>query len=156
MLAAEMQSNEFENITLSLLDCSLPEKRWTHAAHLTATLCLLREHEEIELHRDLPGIIKRYNVSQGGENTDTSGYHATLTHFFISAITAFNKNLPGSISTFEACKRLLLSPLADRDYPLKFYSKEKLFSIAARRNWVAPDLVPSRGAEPGRAFPANH
>ena len=133
-----MKQTEFIETARRFLDCTLPAQHWTH---------------EIELHRHLPDMIRRYNLSQGNENTDTSGYHATLTHFFIEAITDFNKGLSKDISTFEACKELLMSPLSDRDFPLKFYSKDKLFSVKARKTWVAPDLVPSPGLEPGWVFP---
>ena len=36
---------------------------------------------------------------------------------------------------------LLLAPEGRRDWPLRFYSPELLFSPAARLGWVEPDLV---------------
>ena len=42
-----------------LLDRSLPKAEWTHRAHLLATLWLLQERPDLELRRDLPGIIWR-------------------------------------------------------------------------------------------------
>lgn len=32
--------------------------------------------------------------------------------------------------------------LIDRDAPLRFYSRERLFSLAARASFVGPDLAP--------------
>ena len=37
---------------------------------------------------------------------------------------------------------LLLSPMGRRDWPLRFWSKERLMSVEARRGYVAPDLAP--------------
>jgi hypothetical protein len=37
---------------------------------------------------------------------------------------------------------LLASPMGRRDWPLRFYSRERLFSVAARRSFVEPDLAP--------------
>jgi len=38
---------------------------------------------------------------------------------------------------------VLGSELAASDWPLQFYSRERLFSSAARAAWVAPDLKPA-------------
>jgi len=37
---------------------------------------------------------------------------------------------------------VLASPLAARDVLTRHYSKATLFSVAARRGWVEPDLEP--------------
>ncbi|MEO8307053.1 MAG: hypothetical protein ABI616_03310 [Pseudomonadota bacterium] len=43
--------------------------------------------------------------------------------------------------SFEASLRALLqSELASSTWPLTYYSHERLFSVAARRGWVDPDL----------------
>ena len=36
---------------------------------------------------------------------------------------------------------LLTSPMAERNWPLTHYSREMLFSVAARRGWIAPDIA---------------
>ena len=41
---------------------------------------------------------------------------------------------------FWANNALLTSEMAPRDWPLRFYSRERLFSLEARRGWVEPDL----------------
>ena len=40
----------------------------------------------------------------------------------------------------ERVSALLLAPEGRRDWPLRFYSAERLFSKAARLGWVEPDL----------------
>jgi hypothetical protein len=35
---------------------------------------------------------------------------------------------------------LLGSPQGRREWPLRFYSRERLFSVEARLGWVEPDL----------------
>ena len=37
---------------------------------------------------------------------------------------------------------MLRSDVGRRDWPLRFYSRELLFSVAARRGFVEPDLMP--------------
>ncbi|MBU3991125.1 MAG: hypothetical protein KKA12_00995 [Alphaproteobacteria bacterium] len=52
-------------IGLGLLDCTLPRAEWTHEAHLAACLWLLTERPDMVPERNLPDIIRRYNVSAG-------------------------------------------------------------------------------------------
>lgn len=124
-----------------LLDCSLPKGEWTHEAHLAACLWLLVERTDIEPETELPGIISAYNLAVGGENTDSAGYHETLTQLYIRGVRAFLAlNSGGSI--VEQVNALLVSSMAPRDWPLRFYSRERLFSVEARRGWVEPDVSP--------------
>jgi hypothetical protein len=128
-------------LTAGLLDHSLPKDQWTHAAHLTATLRLVRTRNE-GLERDMPGIIQAYNVAVGGVNDDHNGYHETITQAYLAAIRAFVATLSAGTSDGEACARLLATPMGDKAWPLSFWSRERLFSVAARRGWAEPDLKP--------------
>ena len=133
---------EIARLADGLLDGTLPAAEWTHAAHLAATLYLIRELGALHLEAELPGIIRRYNESQGGKNTDTEGYHETITQFYIKALKAFNSQLPPNVSTVAACNLVVRSPLGDKRCPLRFYTAELLFSVESRRNETAPDLAP--------------
>lgn len=124
-----------------LLARSLPRAEWTHEAHLAACLWLVRERADIDLPRDLPAIIAAYNVSVGGVNDDTQGYHETITQLYILGVRAFSARHSG-LSLVDTVNLLLASPEGARDWPLRFYSPERLFSVAARRNFMTPDLVP--------------
>ena len=124
------------------LACNLTKSEWTHEAHLATTAWLILERPDIAPERDLPGLIRRYNESVGGVNSDSEGYHETITQAYLAAIRAFVAALPAGISDGEACARLLASPMGDKAWPLGFWSRERLFSVAARRGWVEPDLKP--------------
>jgi hypothetical protein len=75
-------------------------------------------------------------------NDDHNGYHETITQAYLAAIRAFVAALPAGISDSEAAARLLATPMGDKAWPLSFWSRERLFSVAARRGWVEPDLRP--------------
>jgi hypothetical protein len=132
---------EIAALVEGLLDRSLPKDQWTHAAHLTATLKLVRLRDA-NLERDLPWVIRTYNVAVGGKNTETMGYHETITQAYLAAIRAFETALPAGTSDAEAVALLLETPLGDKDWPLTHWSRERLFSVDARRWWVDPDLKP--------------
>ena len=122
-----------------LLARSLPKSEWTHEAHLATCLWLITERADVLPERDLPAIIRAYNVAAGGVDDDTQGYHETLTQLYIRGVRAFLASAePGSLT--ERVNALLASEIAPRDWPLRFYSGELLFSLAARRGWVEPDL----------------
>ncbi|MEH0198051.1 hypothetical protein V7S57_19660 [Caulobacter sp. CCNWLY153] len=145
--AAPYSAEDVARLAERLLDRSLPKAEWTHAAHLSATLRLVRIRDE-GLERDLPGIIRAYNEAVGGVNDDTSGYHETITQAYLAAIRGFVAALPTDLDGGEAAARLLATPLGDRAWPLAFWSRERLFSIAARRGWMEPDLAPLEHAPP--------
>lgn len=121
-----------------LLDLSLPRAEWTHEAHLAACLWLLVERPDVMPERDLPGIIRRYNEAKGGVNDDTQGYHETLTQLYIRAVRDFLANRPPA-ELAATVNALLAGPLGDRAWPLTLYSRERLFSVAARRGWIESD-----------------
>lgn len=124
-----------------LLARTLPKAEWTHEAHLAACIWLLREKPDFVPERDMPGTISTYNLSVGTQNTDSGGYHETLTQLYIKGVRAFAETLPEGTGLAEAVNALLESEIGDRNWPLCFYSKERLFSVEARRGWVEPDLA---------------
>ncbi|WP_296677568.1 hypothetical protein [Novosphingobium sp.] len=133
-----------------LLHRTLPKAEWTHEAHLAACVWLLLERPDIAPERDLPDIIRAYNVSVGGVNNDAEGYHETLTRLYIHAVhlTLAGRRDPCLVAAVNA---VLSSPIAQRDWPLRFYSREYLFGVAARRSWAEPDLGPiCIGAQAGK------
>lgn len=130
---------EIAALAEGLVSRTLPKERWTHAAHLAATLRLVRTRDA-GLERDLPGIIQTYNVAVGGVNDDRSGYHETITQAYLAAIRAFVAALPPETSDAEAVTRLLATPMGDKAWPLTYWSRERLFSVEARRGWMDPDM----------------
>lgn len=129
-------------VARGLLDRTLPRAEWTHEAHLAACACLLLEYPDFVPERDLPGTIRAYNLAVGGVNDDTQGYHETITQFYVLAVRAhLAEHAVGTL--VERVNGLLKSVRGCRDYPLRFWSRERLFTPAARRGWVEPDLRPA-------------
>lgn len=121
------------------LACSLPKAEWTHEAHISTTCWLIVERADILPERDLPGLIRGYNESVGGVNSDTEGYHETITQIFIRTLRRTLATSEGE-GLAERINAILLAPEGRRDWPLRFYSRDLLFSKEARLGWVEPDL----------------
>ena len=128
-----------ERVGEGLLSRTLPRAEWTHEAHLAATMYLLLRHPEIDVDAELPRLICRYNVSVGGVNSDTEGYHETITQVFLHGVRLFLAEADRSDPLHELVNELLLSPIGRRDWPLRFYSRDRLLSVAARREYISPD-----------------
>lgn len=95
----------------------------------------------MDLDAELPSIISRYNESVGGVNSDTEGYHDTITRAYLRGIRLFLDEADSTRPVHDLVNELLMSPMGRRDWPLRFWSKERLMSVAARRGWVEPDLA---------------
>jgi hypothetical protein len=131
---------EIEHIGEGLLERSLLRAEWTHEAHLAATTYLLLRRPDLDIDRKLPGIIRSFNESVGGVNSDTEGYHETITRVFLRGVRLFLEDADVSDPLHELVNELLTSPVGRRDWPLRFYSPQRLFSVEARRHLVEPDL----------------
>jgi len=125
-----------------LLARTLPRADWTHEAHLAATLWLIRDRPDVDVDTRIATIISRYNESVGGVNDDNQGYHDTITHAFVAGLRLHLATRPVDEPLANAVNSLLASPMGRRDWPLRFYSRDLLFSVPARRKFAAPDLAP--------------
>ena len=124
-----------------LLARSLPKTDWTHEAHLATCAWLILERPDIAPERDLPDLIRRYNESVGGVNDATQGYHETITQVFIRGVRLSLQESVAGGGLAVRVNTLLCSPQGRRDWPLGYYSRERLFSVEARLGWVEPDLA---------------
>lgn len=132
---------EIEHIGKGLLARTLPRPEWIHEAHLAAATWLLLKRPDVDIDRELPGIIRRYNESVGGMNSDTEGYHETITRTFLSGVRLFLAEADLKQPIHKIVNELLLSPMGRRDWPLRYYSPQLLLSVQARRTLVPPDLA---------------
>jgi hypothetical protein len=123
-----------------LLACALERPEWTHEAHIGSCCWLLVERPDILPERDLPAIIRRFNESVGGVNSDSEGYHETITQCFIRGVRAFLARTDAGLPLVGKVNALLRAPEGRRDWPLRFYSRDRLFSKEARLGLVEPDL----------------
>ncbi len=129
----------------NFIDLRLPKAEWTHEAHLRVGLWHALRHGDPETLDLLRERIRRYNAATGGENTATAGYHETITRFYVGVIRDFVRSADVARTVDELAVELI-ERYGDRALPLRYYSRERLFSTEARLGWVEPDLVPSSGS----------
>jgi hypothetical protein len=117
----------------------LPKDQWTHTAHFVVALCYCMDLPLPEAVEKIRNNIKSYNVKAGGQNTDTSGYHETITLFYMSTIAQYLIRMGITQLDKDQFSLFFQQPFLDRSYPLQFYSREYLMSVEARKTWMPPD-----------------
>ena len=96
---------EINHIVQGFQKQTLPKEEWTHQAHLINGLYYVMAEgveESVQLMRD---GVKRYNLSVGTQNTDTGGYHESITIFFMHALDAFQQQHSEDASFVDLVKR---------------------------------------------------
>ncbi|MEO8175808.1 MAG: hypothetical protein ABI626_04020 [Sphingomicrobium sp.] len=132
---------EIEHVAEGMVARTLPKAEWTHEAHLATTTFLLLRRPDIDVDKELPGLIRRYNESVGGVNSDSEGYHETITRVFLHGVRLLLAEADLHEPLHELVNELLLSPMGRRDWPLRFYSRGRLLSVEARRDFIPPDIA---------------
>ncbi len=111
---------------------------WKHAEHLVVALCYLKEMSLdgaiVKMREGILNLLRAFEVDLKKEMP----YHETITVFWMR--TAYGYMLMNEkLSLVEMANGLC--ELFDKDHPLKFYSRELLFSNRARAEYVEPDLA---------------
>jgi hypothetical protein len=115
----------------------LPREKWRHAEHLTMAMRYALDNDFDEaLNRMRSGILK-LNDFHGVVTTNERGYHETLTVIWTRAVFDFVKANPKK-DLVETANEIIET--FDKNYPLKFYSRELLFSVEARFGFIERDL----------------
>ena len=129
---------EIKEVVRTFEDASVPRGKWKHAEHLTVALHYLSHHDiETATMKMREGIFKLLGAF-GVDLTKEMPYHETLTVFWMRTVAEFNASKNGA-SVLDKTNELVAR--YDKDYPLKFYSREYLFSDEARARFVEGDLT---------------
>ena len=140
-MTSALTDSDIERIAAGVLDLTHPYAEWTHAAHFAAALWLLRHPDVLRRHGGMESIIRRYNTAVGVPNTDTRGYHATITEASLRAAAHHLADAPRA-PLAPILAALLASPLGQSRWLLAYWSEPRLMSVEARRSWLEPDQAP--------------
>src|SRR5262249_45835578 len=130
-----------DRVAAAFCGCTLPKAEWTHGAHLRVGLCHFLRYPEGEALRRLRDGIRRYNTACGAANTESSGYHETITRFYVRVIGRFLAAAGRGCPVDELAEELIRL-CGDKGLPLRHWTRERLMGSEARLGWVEPDLRP--------------
>jgi hypothetical protein len=129
--------NEIISVVKTFEDATISRDAWKHAEHLTVALYYLSHHDYdtayTKMRSGIFNLLKAFAVDLAKEMP----YHETMTVFWMRTVADFAASTNGS-SMLEKTNELVEK--FDKDYPLKFYSRELLFSDEARASFVEGDL----------------
>ena len=119
---------------------TLPKARWTHAAHLLTGACYVYRLGEAAAIDKMRLCVSHYNEAVGGKNTETSGYHETITIAWIKVLAKLlRESEPIERGAFAA---LAVERFAgDKSFLNRYYDFNLVASTQARRSWVPPTLA---------------
>ena len=109
-------------------------KDFHHASHLHVAWVYLTESSSVQqAARKMRNTLRRFAAAAGKPEK----YHETITLFWVHLLSRAHA---------ASCARRLQEivqanpQLLEKNFPLTYYSKERLFSDEARTSWVEPDL----------------
>ena len=119
---------------------TLPKERWTHGAHILSGAWYVHALGPEKALVEMRKRIRAYNEAVGTQNTDSSGYHETITVFWIRVLAAELARRPDAArAAFVAEAIEHFGP--QRDILTRYYSFNVVKSTEARRMWIEPDLM---------------
>ena len=125
---------------------ALTTAEWTHTAHLRMAWMHLSRYSLDEAHLRMRVGIMRLNTAQGLVETPQRGYHETITRVWLLLIQQARRAEEAAEAASASAATDSASFIAahgfPRELPLAYYSRARLFSLAARAMFVEPDLAP--------------
>jgi|SRR5579864_3437922 hypothetical protein len=126
--------NEIREVVEKFETCGYAAEEFTHARHLTVACWYLSTlPPEAALVRMRDGLL-RFTAHHGKH-----GYHETLTRFWMLLLEGF---LAGQPSTAPIMDRVncAVEHVEHKEIVFEYYSRERVASETAKREWVEPDL----------------
>src|SRR5262245_40405820 len=126
--------------------CTIPfPSEWTHRAHLRVAYHYLTRHPLEEAIARMRTGIRRFNAANRVSDASDRGYHDTLTQMWMLVLHGLLATA-GPESGFDAFVEThpyLLQKTLGR----LFYSRDRMMSDRAKREFVPPDRTPFPGPE---------
>ena len=132
---------EIKEVVRTFEEATISRDEWKHAEHLTVAFHYLRLHDmETATAKMRDGIFKLLTKGFELDLSKEMPYHETLTVFWMKTVDDFRRSRNGA-SLLDSANELV--ELYDKEYPLKFYTREYLFSDEARAKFIEGDLEPA-------------
>jgi|GEM_PF-1872104 len=123
---------------------SIPVDQWTHEMHLKVGWGLIWQKRRVTntlelsqadfeaLFEEFSRTLRRLNESHGVPNSETRGYHYTITRCWLSILTCLEPDYPDLNAWFK-------DPVCSGgNLLLQWYRTEDLMSREARLGWMPP------------------
>ena len=145
-MSSDYDITDLDDFARQFVSKEIPKRLRTHGAHLAVGLWHVNRYGPDEALARLRDGIRSLNEHHGNINTESAGYHETITRAQVALLADFLRRSDAALPLVDRYAQLMASALADRGVLLRFYSPERLMSNHARAVWVEPDLAPLTAA----------
>ena len=122
-------------MTRSLERGEIANENFHHASHLHVAWVYLSETTSVDqASARMRDTLRRFAASVGKPEK----YHETITLFWVRLLALAREASGETLEKLVAANPQLL----EKNFPLAYYSRERLFSDKARTRWLEPDLKP--------------
>ena len=126
--------SEIKRIVERFEACEFSVDEFKHADHLTVALWYLAHLPHTAAITRMRDSLVRFTAHH-----QVTGYHETITLFWMKLVSAFLKQADRSEPLHVKANRMLKS-FASSKLILEYYSETLLYSTTAKTDWVDPDL----------------
>jgi hypothetical protein len=130
---------EIIDLVKSFEDATVSREDWKHREHLIVALYYVSHYDtETALDKMRSGLL---NLLANGFKVDLTKempYHETITVFWIRTLADFHASSNGRSIVAKVAEMV---EKFDKDYLLRSYSRERLFSDEARKTFLEGDLI---------------
>ena len=123
-------------LTRALERGEVANEDFRHLSHLHVAWVYLSESSGAEeAAAKMRATLQKFAISAGKPEK----YHETITLFWVRLLAGIR-----AARSRETLRQIVHAHprLLEKDFPLAYYSSERLFSDKARTSWVEPDLKP--------------
>ena len=128
--------HEISSLVSSFEACTIHPAEFKHYQHLTVALWYVANFSY-----DEATVKARTGIQKLAAAYGKSGYHETITIFWLAMVRNFFARAAGSAPLAELANKLA-AECADKNLIRAYYSADVLTSDEAKAGWVAPDLQP--------------
>jgi hypothetical protein len=136
----DQSDDEIEEVVRGFEDCTTPDSEFNHHSHLIVAFSYLH--------------LSRLTVTQAAERMraglyrfldhhghDRQKYNETITLFWIKLVRSFLDPTDTSRRVADIANELI-EACSNSQLIYSYYSKERLLSDEARKEWIEPDVMP--------------
>ena len=123
-------------LTRALERGEIPNEDFRHASHLHVAWVYLAESSSMkQATNKMRETLRRFAAAAGNPQK----YHETIALFWVHLLARVR-----AVSRAERLEELVYAnpQMLEKNFPLDYYSAERLFSDEARVSWMEPDLKP--------------
>jgi hypothetical protein len=114
--------------------CEYAAEQFTHARHLTVACWYLGTSSPEEALARMRASLRRFTAHHGKE-----GYHETITRFWMELLANYLRQFP-ACTPLTKKTNAALERYGAKDVLFSYYTRERVMSQTAKREWAEPDL----------------